>query len=172
MTAGILDLSIIVLIVLSAFIGLMRGFVTEALSLATWVTAFIVTLLYMKPLAAALPFGEQSEVMRLGIAIGILFFGTLLIGAIINHFISSAVSSIGFGSIDHVLGGIFGLVRGALIITLLVMIIGSVTAYSKQSWWMDSKLMPWFEDWATTVKGMIPDKLPAFIENSMDIVQS
>ncbi len=170
MTAGILDLGILILIALSAFIGLMRGFIKEALSLVTWVAAFAVTLLYMKPLAADLPFGTQSEVMRLGIAIAILFFGTLVIGAIINHFISSAVSSIGLGKIDHVLGGIFGVVRGALIITLLVMVIGSVTAYSKQSWWMDSHLMPWFENWATTVKAMIPDKLPAFIEESMSMV--
>lgn len=170
MTAGILDLGILILIALSAFIGLMRGFVREALSLTTWVAAFIVTLLYMKPLAATLPFGTQSEVMRLGISIAILFFGTLVIGAIINHFISSAISSIGLGKIDHVLGGLFGVVRGGLIITLLVMVIGSVTAYSKQSWWMDSRLMPWFENWATTVKDMIPDKLPAFIEDSMGIV--
>ena len=40
MTAEILDFGILVLIVLSAIIGLIRGFVREALSLLTWVAAF------------------------------------------------------------------------------------------------------------------------------------
>jgi len=164
MTAEILDMGIIVLIVLSAMIGLMRGFVKEALSLATWVAAFGFAMFYVKPLAAQLPFAVQSEVVRLGIAFAVIFFGVLVIGTIVNHLLSSAVFSIGLGGVDHVLGGLFGVLRGGLIITLLVMLMG-LTASPKQAWWQNSMLMPWFDDAATKLKSVIPPDLSNYLEH-------
>ena len=73
------------------------------------------------------------------------------------------MSSIGLGKIDHVLGGVFGIARGGLIITLLVLLMG-VTAFPKQSWWMDSLFIPWFEDAAVVVKGMIPENFSSYLE--------
>lgn len=162
-SADILDVGIIILIVLSAIIGLIRGFVKEALSLATWVAAFAFALIYVKPLAEALPFAVQSEVARMGIAFAIIFFSVLVIGAIINHLLSSAVSSIGLGGVDHVLGGAFGVLRGGLIITLLVILMG-LTALPAQSWWKESQLIPWFEDSAEWLRSVIPPDFAAYLE--------
>lgn len=167
MTAEILDLGIIVLIVLSAIIGLIRGFVREALSLVTWVAAFGFAMLYVKPLSSQLPFAVQSEVVRMGIAFAIIFFGVLVIGAIINHLLSTAVASIGLGGVDHLLGGAFGVLRGGLIITLLVLLMG-LTAYPKQTWWKDSALMPWFEHTAGLVKEMIPQDFSSYLDRPGD----
>ncbi len=124
MTADILDLSIIVLIILSAVIGLIRGFVREALSLATWIAAFGFAMLYVKPLAAQclLPYKVKSCAWELRLRSSSL--GVLMVGAMINHLLSTAVSSIGLGGVDHVLGGAFGVLRGGLIITLLVLLMG------------------------------------------------
>ncbi len=168
-TAQILDLSILVLITLSALIGLIRGFVKEALSLVTWVTAFGLAVLYVKPLAAQLPFAVQSEVVRMGIAFAMILFGVLVIGAIINHLLSTAVSSIGLGKVDHVLGGVFGVLRGGLIITLLVLLMG-VTAYPKQTWWKEALLIPTFESLAVSVKGMIPENFSSYFEHPAEVV--
>lgn len=162
-SADILDVGIIILIVLSAIIGLIRGFVKEALSLATWVAAFAFALIYVKPLAAELPFALQSEVARMGIAFAIIFFSVLVVGAIINHLLSSAVSSIGLGGVDHVLGGVFGVLRGGLIITLLVILMG-LTALPAQDWWKESRLIPWFEDSAEWLRSVIPPDFAAYLE--------
>lgn len=163
MTAEILDAGIIILIILSALIGLIRGFVGEAFSLATWVTAFGLAIFYVKPLAAQIPFAVESEVVRLGIAFAIIFFAILVIGSILNHLLSTAVASIGLGGVNHLLGGVFGILRGALIITLLVLLMG-VTAFPKQAWWQDSLLMPWFEEASHVVKEMIPQDFSSYLE--------
>lgn len=163
MTADMLDLGIIVLLILSVLIGLIRGFVREALSLVTWVAAFGFAMLYVKPLAAQLPFAGQSEVVRLGIAFAIIFIGILVVGALINYLLSSAVASIGLGGVDHALGGIFGILRGGLIITLLVLLMG-VTVYPETDWWKQSRLMPWFEETAVVVKNMIPQDLSGYAD--------
>lgn len=168
MTAEILDLGIIVLIVLSVIIGLIRGFVREALSLATWVAAFGFAALYVKPLAAQLPFAVQSDVVRMGIAFAIIFFGVLVVGAIINYLLSSAVASVGLGGVDHVLGGAFGLLRGGLIITLLVLLMG-LASFPKQPWWQNSMLMPWFENMAQVVKQMIPQDFSNYLDRPVSV---
>ncbi|MDD5394704.1 MAG: CvpA family protein [Thiothrix sp.] len=164
MPAEILDIGILVLIVLSAVIGLIRGFVREALSLATWIAAVGLSFLYVKPLAAELPFAVQSEVARMGIAFAIIFFGVLVVGAIINHLLSTAVSSIGLGKVDHVLGGVFGVLRGGLIVTLLVMLLGLTV--SKQSWWQSSLLAPWFVGIGETIKAVVP--IPQSFSNYLE----
>jgi membrane protein required for colicin V production len=120
-------------------------------------------MLYVKPLAAQLPFSVQSEVVRMGIAFAVIFLGVLVVGAVINYLLSTAVASIGLGGVDHVLGGAFGVLRGGLIITLLVLLMG-LTAYPKQAWWQDSRLMPWFENTAGVVKEMIPQDFSRYLE--------
>lgn len=158
MTAEWLDIGVITLLVLSAVIGLARGLVREALSLVSWVAAFALAVLYFKSLAAQLPFAGQSEVVRLGIAFAVIFLGVLILGAIINRLLSSAVASIGLGGVDHLLGGAFGVVRGGLIVVLLVLLFG-LTDLSDQLWWKQSRLLPWFEGVASNVKSLVPKDL-------------
>ena len=74
MTAELLDLGILVLILLSAIIGLIRGFVKEALSLVTWIAAAGLAFLYEAKLADQLPFVVQSEVVRRVITFAVIFF--------------------------------------------------------------------------------------------------
>jgi membrane protein required for colicin V production len=112
-----------------------------------------------------LPFSGQSEVVKLGISFAVIFFTVLIIGAIVNHLISTAIASIGLGGVDHILGGIFGVLRGGLIVTLLVLLL-SLTTVSKNAWWQDSILMPWFEKAAVEVKAMIPQDFSGYFEHT------
>ncbi|MDQ5768815.1 CvpA family protein [Thiothrix subterranea] len=160
MTADILDISIIVLIVLSAVIGLIRGFVREAFSLITWLAALGFAFLYYEQLAVHVPFDGQGKLGQVVIAFIVIFLGVLIVGSIINHLLSAAVSSVGLGGVDYLLGGAFGILRGGLIVTLLVLLFSAVGKYSAADWWKESRLMPWFEHNAVMLKEMIPNKLP------------
>nr|WP_308873948.1 CvpA family protein [Thiothrix subterranea] len=99
MTADILDISIIVLIVLSAVIGLIRGFVREAFSLITWLAALGFAFLYYEQLAVHVPFDGQGKLGQVVIAFIVIFLGVLIVGSIINHLLSAAVSSVGLGAL-------------------------------------------------------------------------
>ncbi|WP_298608045.1 CvpA family protein [uncultured Thiothrix sp.] len=162
-SADLVDLGIIVLIVLSALIGLIRGFVREAVSLATWIAAAAFAFLYVRPLAAQLPFAVQSEVVRLGIAFAIIFFGVLVAGAIINYLFNAAISAIGLGGVDRFFGGLFGAFRGALLVTLSVVLLG-LTSLPANAWWRDSRLLPSFELAAVKLKNYIPADVSNFLE--------
>ncbi len=165
MTATLLDVGIVILIILSLVIGLIRGFVREFLSLTTWVLAIGFALLYFRTLADELPFAVYNEVARLGIAFAIIFFTVLVVGAFINFLLSAAISSIGLGGVDRFLGAIFGALRGGLIVVLLIILVG-VTSLPEKSWWMESQLIPHFEQGASWLKEQIPDDFTRYLENS------
>lgn len=161
MTATILDLGIVVLILISLIIGLIRGFVRELLSLTTWIAAVGFGLLYVKPLSTQLPFVLQSEVAQLGVAFAVIFFSVLIIGAIINYLLHAAVNAIGLGGLDHFLGGLFGALRGALIVSLLVVLVGA-TSIPANAWWIDSQIIPFFEAGALWLKDQVPPDLAEY----------
>ena len=118
------DLVIIGIIVLSALISLIRGFVKESISLVTWVVAGLIALRYYGPMADLLEPFINSVTLRQWIGGGILFVATLIVGAIVNFIVSQLVSKTGLSGTDKTLGVIFGGARGVLIVTMVVLLAG------------------------------------------------
>ncbi len=138
-----IDLVIIGIIAFSVIVSLLRGFVREVMSLASWVVAFLVANNFYPYLANYLT-QIQSEYLRDGAAIAILFVTTLIIGAIVNYVISQLVDKTGLSGTDRVLGACFGLLRGVLIVAALLFFVDTFTNFSQSDWWKNSKLIPHF----------------------------
>jgi len=151
-----LDLVIIVIIVLSALISVIRGFVKETISLITWIVAGILAFRYFAPLAGVLEPYVSAPTIRNITAFAVLFVSTLVIGAIINFIMSQLVDRTGLGGTDKALGVIFGAARGVLIVTMIVLL-ASLTPMPEASWWQDSAMMGFFQQLAEWLKGIIPD---------------
>ena len=99
-----IDLVIIGIIVLSALISLIRGFVKESISLVTWVVAGLLALRYYGPMADLLEPFINSVTLRQWVGGGILFVATLVVGAIVNFIVSQLVSKTGLSGTDKTLG--------------------------------------------------------------------
>lgn len=63
---GWVDLIIIAIILMSALISLVRGFVKESISLASWIVAGFIALRYFTPLAELLEPYIDSATIRAG----------------------------------------------------------------------------------------------------------
>ncbi len=171
MSSAVLDLGIALIVLVSLFIGFIRGFVREFISLATWVAALVFALLYLKPLAKQLPFTLQNDIAAMGVAFAIIFFGVLIVGAIINYLLSAAVASIGLGGLDHFLGASFGAIRGCLIVVLMVILLG-ITAVPAQKWWLESRFIPYFELGAEWVKQQVPQDFSGYLDKAVQLPQN
>jgi len=150
-----IDLAIIGIIVLSALISLIRGFVKESISLVTWVVAGLLALRYYGPMADLLEPFINSATLRQWVGGGILFLATLVVGAIVNFIVSQLVSKTGLSGTDKALGVVFGGARGVLIVTMVVLL-ASLTPMPEASWWQDSVMIEFFQQLAQWLKGVIP----------------
>ena len=154
----VVDVVVILVICLSALFSLLRGFVKEAISLATWIIAIWLTATFAPKLAAMLPLSIESEAVRQAIGFGVLFILSLMLGALINMLVSKVVKKTGLSGADRVFGVAFGVFRGGLIIVVFV-VIGGMTPLPEADWWQSSVLLEWFESVAIVIQGYIPEDL-------------
>ncbi len=93
------DIVISVVIALSFVFGLWRGLVKEVLSLVTWVAALVVARVYSEDFAPLLASTFEGETSRLVAAFLLLFFATLVVGALVNHLMVKLISFVGLRSL-------------------------------------------------------------------------
>jgi membrane protein required for colicin V production len=151
-----IDVVIIALIVLSAILSLFRGFVKEALALASWLVAFWVAMVFHEELAAVLSQWLSEPSVQKIAAFSILFIAVLLLGALVNYLGSKLVVKTGLTGTDRMLGVIFGVARGAVIVGVLVLLAG-LTTLPQDSWWQESQLLGYFQDFAIWIHDIIPE---------------
>ncbi|WP_018873576.1 CvpA family protein [Thioalkalivibrio sp. ALJ16] len=144
-----IDLVIIALIVVSGLISLFRGFVRESFSLATWIIGVWLGIRYAAPVADQLPQAIADATLRLGIGFAVIFIAVLIVGGLLGALANRLVRGTGLTGTDRSLGVIFGLLRGALLVAVLVFL-ASLTLMPEEAWWENSRLIPEFErlvDW-------------------------
>ncbi len=150
------DLIIGGIMLLSVLVGIVRGFVKESISLITWVVAIGLAVVYTSQLSLHMTFTSSSFVRNLS-AFLILFVGTVFIGAIINYIVGGMIRKTPFSAPDRVLGSVFGVLRGAFFITVMVLIAG-LTPFPKEKWWQDSYAIGQFQVLALWLKDRLPDE--------------
>lgn len=139
------DWTIVAIIGVSCAFSLLRGFVKEALSLAAWLLATFVAIAFHERLAAVLARWIQTPSLQLILAFAALFVATLLLGALINKLLGTLVAASGLGGVDRLLGTVFGLARGLLIVMAIVIWLPMVMPVKSDPWWSASALIPHFE---------------------------
>lgn len=161
------DYIIIGIIGISTLISLIRGFVREALSLAVWIIAFVVAFKFSSSLAPSFQSYISSDTLRFVAAFALLMVGSLIAGALIAHLLSLMINKTGLSGTDRLLGLLFGLVRGILLVVILIMI-GQLSNLQRQSWWASSHMIPQFQGLVSQIERLLPDTLsqfPAFLES-------
>ena len=153
-----LDLIIVAIIIISALISVIRGFVKESISLASWVVAGFIAFRYFTPMASLLEPFVESPTIQTGIAFSILFVCSLIVGATVNFMASNLVTKTGLSGTDKSLGVVFGAARGVLIVTMLVLLAG-LTPMPNEAWWQDSATVEYFADIAIWIKELLPQEV-------------
>lgn len=156
------DYVFIGIVLVSVLVGIFRGLVREALSLAVWVLAFVLTLRFAPLLAEHLQASIKTGPVRTVAAYAIVFFGVLIVGSLVTWAISHLVKGAGLGSIDRTLGGGFGLARGIFILAAVVLLAGT-SAAKQEPWWKESVLVPRIEPLARGLHALIPEQWLAYL---------
>ncbi|EDY87607.1 CvpA family protein [gamma proteobacterium HTCC5015] len=154
------DVAIVVVIVLSLAIALFRGFVKEAISLASWVAASWISLHFAPKLAPLWPEAIAGDWLRQGLALIVLFIATMIVGGLVSFIVTSLVEKTGLSHTDRALGGLFGLIRGVVIVCALVLF-GAFVELTRADWWQQAVLLPYFQALSEWVISLLPSDVAA-----------
>jgi membrane protein required for colicin V production len=149
------DVLIVLVLLGSTIIGLLRGFVREAVSVIFWIVA----------IWSAWKFGPVVEPHLGGVLTNpaiapwvgrlVVLVLVLLIGWVVAMLLSYFTRSLGLGAMDRVFGLMFGILRGMVLVGLMV-IGGELLHLNQEEWWNRSKLVPYGEtigDWLRAMVG-------------------
>ncbi len=160
------DIAIIALVFLSAVIGVFRGFVREVLSFISWVAAFYVAWIFRGEVASYLT-SIEPEFLRNAVAVFLIFITVLIAFSLFNYVIIRLMNSAGLSGTDRLLGVLFGIARGYLIVMILIDLVG-ITPFINNKLYKRSLLIPHFQSATDWVKGYLPEG----IKESLNIAES
>ena len=168
-TLNWIDIALGGALIISALVGLMRGFLKEILSLIAWGVALYAAWIFAEPVAKTyvVKFLPDSYIAYVA-AFGGIFIGVLFLIGIVNLLISQVLKATGLGFLDRLLGLILGTVRGVLIGALVVFALKfMVGTPDKLAKWKESQLAPYFESMATWGYQQLPADAHKWIENNL-----
>lgn len=154
-----IDIGILVIILISVVISIIRGFFKEAVSLLTWVAALLISTLFAYKFGSLFREEVQHDLARGVLAWLILFIGTMVIGGLINYLFSRLRAEIQLSALDRIVGLFFGLTRGVLIVSLIVMAahLDFFTSLRDAAVWHTSSLLPYFVQFADGLHSLLPE---------------
>lgn len=151
------DYSVLAILGLSFLVGVLRGLMRELISLAGWIAAFVLATLFSSEAARWMP--ESLGPMLAGLlAFLAVFVGVLLVALFVGLIVSLLVRAAGLGVVDRMLGGVFGLVRGMVIVLVAVML-GGLTPLPREASWKQAVLSGPLETAVLMLRPFLPEGL-------------
>jgi membrane protein required for colicin V production len=158
MPITLLDIVLLVVMMVSGLLAMIRGFMREVLSIASWGAAALATL-YAYP--KLLPQAKQyftSDLFAGAAVVGGVFLGTLLVVSIFTIKISDMVLDSRVGALDRTLGFLFGLARGLVIVVVAFLFFAwLVPEKSQPTWVKDAKSKVVLKGTGDWLMSMLPD---------------
>jgi membrane protein required for colicin V production len=158
MPITLLDIILIGVMLISALLAMIRGFMREILSIAAWVIAAVATLYaYSKLLPYAKSYFNNDIVAAVAV-IGGTFLLTLIVVSVITVRFSDMVLDSRVGALDRTLGFLFGLFRGLLIVVVAFLFFAWLVPPRTQPAWVTNaksrEMLQWVGD---GLMAMLPD---------------
>ncbi|WP_250623752.1 CvpA family protein [Pinirhizobacter soli] len=163
------DYIIIAVLGLSVLIGLWRGLISEVLALAVWIAAFWFAWTFGPSVATYFEHAIPLPSVRVIVAYGLCFLVVLLLGALLRFLLARLVEGTGLGGTDRLLGMVFGFVRGVLIVTLAVFLLG-FTPFTRDPYWRDATLPPYFQGVADWLGERVPENVRRYLHPPADML--
>lgn len=154
-----LDLAVGIILLISALLAFMRGFVHEVLSIAAWIGAVLAAvqgLPYARPLARrVIPYDWAAD----SAAAVAIFLIVLLVLSVVTNAVARSIQKSALNNLDRSLGFVFGLAR-ALVILGVGLIIADWLTDRRPSWMTTAKTLPVIEMASNGLKAVVP---PSFL---------
>jgi membrane protein required for colicin V production len=157
-----LDIVVILVVLVSAVLAMVRGFVREVLSVASWVAAAAAAYFLYKPLVPLVqPYVESGTVATI-IAAAVIFFIALIIASYITMKISDFVIDSRVGAVDRILGFGFGAARGILLVVIALLFFDWLVQKPPE-WVAEARSKPVLDNLGEQLMAALPEDFEASV---------
>ena len=147
----VFDLAMVLIVVYFAVKGIFRGFFNELFSLVGIISGLYFGFHYADAVDAMLRgwFGFLNPSLSRIIAIALIFFAVCVVCSLIGKLFSAILSMASLGSLDRMCGMLAGAVKGAAIVTLVVVVLSRAQRFLPVEFLRESRV-------AVIVNGLLP----------------
>jgi membrane protein required for colicin V production len=166
-----LDAALIAVSFISGLLAMYRGLTRELLSIVSWAVAGLAVLYFVlnhKKFAEDIAQQMGAQVAIAQIAIGsVIFLIVLIIVHLITAWLSDAVLDSSVGMIDRILGFVFGVLRGFVLIVIPYMFYESFIPdpNNQLPWVRESKSLPYIKSTGDSIRATLENHLPSSLTN-------
>ncbi len=158
-----LDVILVVIMLISAFLAMLRGLTREMLSIMSWALAAIAALfvypLYRDRIRALI----QPDILADGVLIATVFIIVLIVVSLITVRLSDRILDSRVGALDRTLGFVFGLFRGLILVVIAYeLLVAIVPKETLPAWVTEARSLSVIESTGRGIISLLPDN-PASI---------
>ncbi|KHJ54213.1 hypothetical protein LA66_12165 [Aureimonas altamirensis] len=153
MNITLLDVTLVVITLLSAILAMVRGFSREVLSIVSWVVAAAAAWFFFPKLT---PFTEQyisQPTVAMGVTALAIFLITLIVVSLITMHIADFIIDSRVGAVDRILGFLFGAARGVLLMVVAVVFLNWLNPDQQHPQIADAQSKPFLDDLGNQLVG-------------------
>jgi membrane protein required for colicin V production len=155
-----LDYIVLAVILCSAVVGAFRGFLTEVISVVSWILAVWIAWKLAPALAPKFGGGLREPLYALWVARALIFLLVVIIGyfvgAVVNHFVRLSM----FSGLDRLLGFMLGLLRGLVVVGIGI-ILAQAVQLDGEAWWKQSRLIAAMQPVAGILRALAGEHMPS-----------
>ncbi|MBN8998408.1 MAG: CvpA family protein [Rhizobiales bacterium] len=158
---------VLVVVLISAMLAMVRGFVREVLSVVSWVLAAAAAYYFYKPLLPYVePYISNKNIAIVAAAAGV-FFVALVIASYIAMKISDFVIDSRIGLLDRTLGFVFGLARGVLIVVIAFAFLSWILSDHQPAWVANAQSAPILKRLGDRLIAALPEDIEKTIQDRL-----
>lgn len=158
-----LDIGVLVIVALSALLGLVRGAAKEILSLLAWVIAYLIAKMFADSATHWIPAQLTNPQLRHAAGFMLVFIVVMVLAMLSSMLLSASLKAIGLGLLDRLLGMLFGTLRGLAVVLILVLVAG-ITSLPQTRMWRLSLFAPYLVKTALVAEPWLPDDFVKHIQ--------
>ena len=173
------DAAVAVITLLSAFLAYTRGLTREIFAIGGWILAGFAAFYFapiVEPLIREAPivgkFLASSCVISMITAFSLIVAAALLILAVFTPLFSSIVLESAIGPLDRVLGFLFGIARGVVLIAVAYLVYTNLSGGESIPALENAASKPIFDEAAALIDQYRPEELPTWFTDRIDALMA